>query len=56
MYKPDVDGIVNGVMVDIVKSLPGLFLIYLRVPFVIVSQLSAGVVKTPPISIVRVVA
>ena len=56
MNKPAVDGIVNGVTVDIAKSLPGLFLIYLRVPFVIVSQLSAGVVKTPSISMVRVLA
>ena len=46
----------NGVVVEIVKSLPGLVRLYLNVPLVSVSQALAGVVRVPAISQVRVVA
>jgi len=46
----------NGVVVDIVKSEPGLVLMYLNVPFCKVNQLLTGVLNVPAISQVRVVA
>ena len=53
--KPALEGIVNGVSVEMVKLVAGLVRTYLKVPLRSVSQLSVGVVKTPPISSVRVV-
>ena len=56
IYNPAVAGIVKGVVVEIAKSVPGSVLIYLRVPFCNVNQLSVRVAKVPPISNVSVVA
>ncbi len=53
---PAVAGIAKGVVLEMVKSEPGLVRMYLKVPFCKVSQLSTGVFRVPAISHVRVVA
>jgi len=56
MLNPAVEGIIKGVVVEMVKSVTGFVRIYLKVPFCNVSQLLAGVVSVPPILHVSVVA
>ena len=54
--RPAVAGILNAVVVEIVKSVVGFVRMYLKVPFVRVSHASAGVVRVPAMSHVSVVA